>query len=411
MKILFVTPYPLSRIRIRSYSFVSQLMKSHDVTVVSLYSTAREQADVEALRQEGMDIIAIKDSRMQKALRVLTALGSELPLQVAFDASPVLRSTIDKLIKSKKFDILHIEFVRTLGALPETLPMPTVWDAVDCISQLYAYGADFGVTPMMRMLGRSEARKVRAYESKQLGRFGHILVTSERDRQGLLAAVSNDLSMADKSKAEIIVLPHSVDQQYFRRYSGSRHPATLIFSGKMSFHANIAGALHLVKNIMPRIWRQRPDIRLIIAGSNPPSVIQKMARDPRIEVTGYVQDLRPYIEQAMVAVSPLPYAVGIQNKVLEAMASGTPVVCSSCAVAGLQAREGQDILVADDPEFFASAVLRLLDDRQLWERISENGLMYVTTNHNNEGVMNRLLAVYASAMQRMPQLATSDTIV
>jgi glycosyltransferase involved in cell wall biosynthesis len=285
-----------------------------------------------------------------------------------------------------------------------------VWDAVDCISQLYEYGASFGVTPMMRVLGHSEARRVQAYERKQLLRFHHILVTSERDRQGLLALVQDNLSIPGRPIAEVVVLPHSVDQRYFQRYTGSRHPTMLVFSGKMSFHANVAGALHLVKDIMPHIWRQRPDVQLVIAGSNPPAVVQKMARDPRIKVTGYVEDLRPYIAQAMVAVSPLPYAVGIQNKVLEAMALGTPVVCSSCAVAGLQAREGQDLLVADDLVLFANYVLQLLDDCQLWEQISENGVSYVTTHHNSEGVMKALLVVYTSAMQHVVQSATFDSV-
>src|ERR1051326_1151129 len=131
MRILFVTPYPLSRIRVRSYSFVSQLVKHHEVMVVSLCSTKREQADVEKLRQEGLNVIAIEDSRAQKAVRVLAALRGDLPLQVAFDASPGLKATVAALIASKEFDVLHVECVRLLGALPESLPIPTVWDAVD----------------------------------------------------------------------------------------------------------------------------------------------------------------------------------------------------------------------------------------------------------------------------------------
>ncbi len=400
MHILFVTPYPLSRIRVRSYNFATQLMKRHDVTVVSLCSTKREQADVRTLQREGMHVIAVKDSLFMKALRVLSALGRELPLQVAFDAAPALRATIEELIAVNQFDIVHVESVRLLAALPEVLPVPTVWDAVDCISQLYAYGASFGATPMMRLLGYREAQRLKAYERKQLQRFQYILVTSERDRQGLLNLAKDHHNTADNHIAEVIVLPHSVDQHYFQRNPGVRHPATLFFSGKMSFHANVAGALQLVKQIMPCIWRQRADVHLIIAGSKPPAVVQRLARDPRIKVTGYVDDLRPYIAQATIAVSPLPYAVGIQNKMLEAMALGTPVVCSSCAAAGLQVRAGQDVLVADDPELFADAVLRLLDDHCLWDQLAENGVAYVAARHNNEGMVKALLSVYSQAIQK-----------
>ncbi len=168
----------------------------------------------------------------------------------------------------------------------------------------------------------------------------------------------------------------------------------------MSFHANVAGVINLVERIMPRIWKQRPKVQLIIAGSNPPLKVRRLARDPRIKVTGYVPDLRPYITCAQVAVSPLPYAVGIQNKVLEAMALGTPVVASSSASAGLQVTPGCDLLVADEPEAFAAAVLHLLDDHALWNKLVEGGLAYIATYHKWEAILGQLNAVYARAMNK-----------
>jgi len=270
--------------------------------------------------------------------------------------------------------------------------VPVIWDAVDCISRLYEQGADFGATPMLRGIGAIEARRTRAYERIQLARFRHVLVTSERDRQALLAIAK------DTNSAEITVLPHGVDQEYCRPYNGERHPETLVFSGKMSFHANIAGVLHLAEAIMPLIWQKRPGVRLIIAGSNPPASVRRLAQDERIEVTGYVADMRPYIEQAQIAVCPLPYAVGIQNKILEAMALGTPVVASSCAAGGLITTTDQHLLIADQPAEFATAVLQLLDDTNQWTRLSQKGLEYIATYHNWTQIVERLTAIYASAL-------------
>lgn len=400
MRILFVAPYPLSRIRCRSYGFVQQLAIVHEVTVLVLCSNAHEALDVQMLQHEGMMITAIIDTLPWKMLRSLHALCTGLPLQVAFDAAPALRSVLRALLASGDFDLLHVEFIRALGVLPDILPIPTVWDAVDCISQLYAYGAHWGATPLMRFLGSLEARRVREYERRQLWRFHDVLVTSERDRSALLAIAAGDRAPTGKTLAEITVLPHGIDQIYFQPYTGERKAQTLVFSGKMSFHANIAAALLLAEQIMPRIWQEQPDVQLVIAGSSPPACVQRLARIARITVTGYVDDLRPWLGQARIAVCPLPYAVGIQSKLLEAMACGTPVVASTQAAAGLLAYPQPHLLVADTPDAFAAAVLRLLDDPVLWTAIAENGLSYVATQHNWEQIIRQLTRVYERAVQR-----------
>jgi glycosyltransferase involved in cell wall biosynthesis len=198
------------------------------------------------------------------------------------------------------------------------------------------------------------------------------------------------------------VLPHGIDQDYFKPSQTERSPETLLFSGKMSFHANIAAVLLLVKEIMPLIWQARPGVRLIIAGSNPPAKIRHLARNRLVEITGYQPDLRPFIEQAQIAVCPLPYAVGIQNKILEAMALGTPIVASSQAAAGLQVRANHDLLIADSPRDFAEAVLHLLADRQLWTKLAMNGQEYIARQHNWQKITQQLNTVYAGVVSALP---------
>jgi glycosyltransferase involved in cell wall biosynthesis len=288
---------------------------------------------------------------------------------------------------------------------------------VDCISHLYELGARAGATAMMRTIGMIEAQRVRVYEQAQLRRFAHVLVTSEQERQRLLYLLdwdcNNDCNncrewegnkgsrmglQRQNQNQHVAVVPNGVDQSYFTAYHGPRQAETLVFSGKMSYHANVAAALYLVEHILPRIWRKRPSVRLVLAGCDPPRILRRLSRNPRIELTGYVPDLRPYIAQAQVAVCPLPYAVGIQNKVLEALALGTPVVASPCAIAGLQAVAGRDFLVADHPDAFALAVLHLLDSQPLRQRLASCGLDYVATNHNWESLIQKLTAVYRQAL-------------
>jgi glycosyltransferase involved in cell wall biosynthesis len=134
----------------------------------------------------------------------------------------------------------------------------------------------------------------------------------------------------------------------------------------MSYHANVTAASHLIQDIMPRIWKHRPEVKLLIAGKNPPRSLVELAASarkhepvsrrpavastPAVTVTGSVPDMRPYLNRATISVAPLLYGAGIQNKVLEAMACATPVVASPRAVSALSAQGWRDIVVADDPE-------------------------------------------------------------
>lgn len=399
MRVLFIVPYALSHIRTRSYNLVRYLAKQHDITVLTLCSNEREVEEMQELKQEGIVITAILEKRSRQFLRSVRAIGTKRPLQVVFGASPRLREAIDTQVASRQFDVLHIEALRSLQALPDNLPIPVIWDEVDCMSQSYELGAQFGATPMLRIIGHMEAKRIRPFEQLQLQLFHHVLVVSERDRQALLeVAQDSSYTKSERRLAKIMVLPNGVDRNYFRPYSGVRQPGTLVFSGTMSFHANVASSLILAEQIMPHIWKHQPDTRLVIVGSKPPAKVLRLGHDPRIKVTGFVPDMRPYIAQAQVAVCPLPYATGMQNKILEAMALGTPVVTSSSGSAGLQAVPGQDFLVNDEPEAFAASVLKLIDDQVLWSEISKRGQAYVTNYHNWEDIVEQLTSIYHQAI-------------
>jgi glycosyltransferase involved in cell wall biosynthesis len=202
-----------------------------------------------------------------------------------------------------------------------------------------------------------------------------------------------------QNPSELSVLPNGVDLEYFHpRAEIQRDPQTILFSGKMSYHANISMAKYLVEEIMPRIWKIRPAARLYIVGKDPAPAIQKMAQNPLITVTGTVDDIRPFLWRATVSVVPLLYGAGIQNKILEAMATGTPVVTTCQALSALQAQPGKDLLVSDDPDGFAQAVLQLIANRDLQQQIGEAGGVYVRTFHRWEATASRLVNIYRQAL-------------
>jgi polysaccharide biosynthesis protein PslH len=241
---------------------------------------------------------------------------------------------------------------------------------------------------------RFELSRTRRAEGDLACRFDHMLVTAPSDRNALLGLVP-----LGKSPSEISVLPNGVDLEYFHPSAEfQRDPETIIFSGKMSYHANISMAKYLVKEIMPRIWKFRPAVRLYIVGKDPAPAIKKMTRNPLITVTGTVDDIRPYLWRAAVSVVPLLYGAGIQNKILEAMATGTPVVTTCQALSALQAQPGKDLFVSDDPDGFSQAVLQLIANRELQQKTGDAGVTYVRTFHSWASIASQLVNIYQQTL-------------
>ena len=165
----------------------------------------------------------------------------------------------------------------------------------------------------------------------------------------------------------------------------------------MSYHANEAAARRLALDVMPRVWQRRPDARLVLAGKDPSPALQALAESSRVEVTGYVPDMAAVMAQATVLAAPLVYAAGIQNKVLEAMARGVPVVTSASACAALDAVVDRDLVAADDDGQYAEAIVRLLDDRPLRNAVGAAGRIHVERHHDWDVLARALMQVYGHA--------------
>lgn len=403
MRILFVTPYPPSRIRVRGYGFLSQLQKQHEVTVVAQCASEREQADAETLRKQGFEVVEVPASRQQAILRSGLLLFSTLPLQVAYARSAAFTRTVQRLWLQRSFDIIHVEHLRGIASM-EVLARthPLVWDAVDCISLLSKHAMTAGPAFSVRAVARLEYKRTQRYEARMLNQLSYVVVTSRNDREAMIAlrrVSPQDLASSDDALGSgIRVLPNGVDLAYFQPLAQERRRFNLVFSGKMSYHANVATAFYLCKQIMPLIWQQQPGATLTIVGSNPPKAVQELASDPRVEVTGYVDDMRPYVGRAEIMLSPMVYSVGIQNKVLEAMALGTPVIVAAQAAAALDALPGRDLLVANSAREFAESALRLMNDAVLRAELSQRGRAYVEQRHDWQDVTNRLVDVYQQAL-------------
>ena len=393
MKIAYLVPYVPNQIRTRSFNLISSLTElGHVVDVFTLGSNDVDVRDAGLLKANC--IYYEHQSLWRSLFNAALAVPSNRPLQSVYSWNPKLAAQLKTQLS--EYDVLQVEHLRgaEYGAfIKSQVPsMPVVWDSVDCISHLFKQASSQSRSAFGKFVTRFELSRTRNAEGRFVGAFDHVLVTSATDKNALL-----DLVPKDVNAAPIAVLSNGVDQDYFRVNAGiERDPDTLVFSGKMSYHANVSMVMYLLNEIMPRLWEKRSSVRLVVVGKDPPASIRKMADSARVVVTGTVDDIRPYLWKAVAAVVPLVYGAGVQNKILEAMATATPVITNSRALTSLAATPGKELLVADSAEEFARSVLQLIEDPDLQKNVGAAGLEYVRTHHSWKESARKLVDIYAS---------------
>jgi sugar transferase (PEP-CTERM/EpsH1 system associated) len=407
MDILYIVPYVPNLIRVRPYNLIRSLTeRGHRVTVMTLSN--HEEEDVRNLEGLCHRVYAYDLPTWRSLFNAFTALPTDLPLQASYCWQPELANHSTEFFingnEKALYDVIHIEHLR--GAryglhlnqhlTKLNLQVPIIWDSVDCITHLFDQAVERSEKTMSRWVTRFDLERTRRYERFLVKQFDRVLVTSQVDRQAFLA-----LSSKDQSPPEIAVLPNGVDLSYFKPQEDlTREEASLVVSGKMSYHANVTMVLHLVNEIMPLVWERKPEVNLWIAGKDPAKEILALAQDPAITVTGAVDDLRPYLQTATIAVAPIQYGAGIQNKVLEAMACGTPVLSTSKAISALEVHPGRDLLAVEEPYEFAESTLSLLEDREEQRKLGAAGRRYVEQHHNWYHVAAQLEEIYQSAINK-----------
>lgn len=407
MKILFIVPYVPNLVRIRSYSFIKFLAaRGHSIHLATLWTGEQEKADLEEIRHYCQQVTALPLPRWRSLLNCLLAVPTNIPLQYVYCWQPTLAQQLESAINpasnGEKFDVIHIEHLR--GAKygqtildhhnqGSGLP-PIIWDSVDCISLLFRYTANENQDLFTRFITTFDLNRTAQYEAKLIRRYTRTIVTSPKDRDALIKL------QPGAPEERLSVISQGVDLEYFTPQEIlPRQSATLVMSGKMSYHANVAMAQTLVEEILPLVWARRPEVELVIVGKDPPPAVRDYGHDPRIHVTGTVPDIRPFLQKATISVAPLRYGVGVQNKVLEAMACGTPVVTTPQVLTSITAVPGESLMIGDTRQGFAQAIFTLLDDPERRANIGAAGRQYVADTHTWNAIVGRLEVVYQSAVE------------
>ena len=407
MRILFVTPYVPSLIRVRPFNFIKQLSRRHEVTLISLAQNDPSERDaVEQVQEYCERVYTLPLAKARSLVRCCRRLLTSMPLQAAYTELPRARDIVARAAESGGFDVLHVEHVRGAHLAESVRSLPRVYDSVDCITRLLKQRLADRCGALQRALSYGELLKMRSYEPKVAAAFDSIVITSEHDKRALeylirrFAAWSDPSCAAGVGASPIAVVRNGVDSDYFQPMAAQIQPASIVFSGKMGYFANVSAVLRFYGEVFPHIRQKRPDARFKIVGSDPPDAVRRLARDPAVEVTGYVPDIRPYLASAEVVVCPLTAGVGVQNKVLEAMAMAKPVVATSIACKGIRdAVNGRYLIRADASEQMADAVLSLIGNPEQGRRLGECARRFVMAGCSWKAAVERLEDVYAMTIE------------
>jgi polysaccharide biosynthesis protein PslH len=390
MRILYIChrfPFPPNRGgKIRPFQMIRHLSQQHEVTVASLAFTQEELDAGAGLSEHCSEIIAEILPNATRWPQAVTALAGSTPSSVAYFRSNRLRARVEAAWRQKRYDavMVHCAFVAqySLG-LRDGL---RILDYGDMDSAKWSDYAEHRSFPLS--LGYAiESRKLRRYEREMAKQFDRITVTTQGEKE--------EFKTLGVPKP-CTVIPNGVDGNFFQpaKMGGGTKP-NIVFLGRMDYFPNIDGVLWFVREVYPEIRRAMPSVELQIVGADPAKEILCLRSSPGVTVTGFVKDVRPYLTEAAVAIAPLRIARGTQNKILECMAAGIPVVSTPQAAKGIQAIAGEHIVVADGAQETSRSVLALLNDRDRRVKLATAARTQVERAHCWPESMRILDSVFA----------------
>jgi len=378
MKILYLShkiPYPPNRGgKIRPFYTIAHLSTQHSIVVACLVESKNEFEYLEPLQKICAGVQAILLPTVTSILRTPWYLFTRKPFTLPYFYSPKLKKVIDDLLEKESFDLIIVHSSSMAQYVIQYSGIPKIMDFVDVDSdkwRQYSLSTKFPFSLIYHL----EWLRLKKYEIAIAKSFTHCIFTSKFEEEIFKTYINN-------TQIPISIIPNGVDFEYFKPTTQSYTPNTLIFTGKMDYLPNVDGVLYFYQNILPMIREKIPEVKFYIVGLNPTKAVQKLAQDKNVIVTGYVKDIRPYLQKASVCVVPLRIARGIQNKILEAMAMGLPVVTTSKAFEGVNATVNQDLFVEDNPNEFANRTIELLKSAELRNKVSLQARKKVIETHN-----------------------------
>lgn len=367
--------------RVSPANLIRNLSRRHEVHLIALTRGGESKEQSEWPREYCQSFaIFHSDEGIRARMRALTS---------APDSS--LTRLVDDTVAKVRPDVLHLEgggLAPLLGSLSRKVP--AVLSVHDSRALRFEEFARFTTVRWQQFRLKLLAIIARSHERRWFHYADRVVVTSPFDAEGLSGSVSAGL---------ISVIPYGVDLEYYARCQ-AQETGRIVFTGNMSWPPNVDAAEHFARDIMPAIRSKVPDASFWIVGASPSARVQNLASIEGVHVTGTVDDIRPSIWSAAVYASPLRFGLGVKNKILEAMASGAPIVATSRSLSGTPLIDGRHALVANDAARFAESVVRLLSDHELREALAHEARRLAEVEYSWDSITSEFEELYRAILAR-----------
>jgi sugar transferase (PEP-CTERM/EpsH1 system associated) len=394
MNILYLChrfPFPPKRGgKIRPFNMIRHLSATgHRVTVCSLARSPEEAREGQGLADYCVGFEMGHVSEPWQMLRMVVRLPVTTPSSMGYFFSPELKRAVDELLASKQWDLIFVHCSSVAQYVEHVQDVPKILDFGDMDSQKWLEYANYKPFPLS-MGYRFEGAKMLAAEKRLARRFDLCTATTRAERETLDGYGTG---------APTDWFANGVDAEFFSPGDEPYEVDTISFIGRMDYYPNQECMQRFCDEIWPLVRQRHAQMKLLIVGADPSPAMRRLGDLPGVTVTGSVPDVRPFVRRSALMVAPLAIARGTQNKILEAMAMGVPVVTSSIAAGGVDAASPEHLLVADSPADCAEAIFRIVESPAERERLALAGRARMLSHHAWPRSMQRLDAIIDKGMQ------------
>jgi sugar transferase (PEP-CTERM/EpsH1 system associated) len=394
VKLLIITsrvPWPLEKgDKLRIYHQIRELSREHEIVLCALNDAPLHSKAKEELLKYCREVHVFQLSKLEIGMNLLRCLFSRIPMQVGYFWSARLQSQLNAFIHRAQPDCIYCQLIRTSEYVRHHTHIPKVLDYMDVFSKGVQRRIQ-KVSFLQRFIFRMEWKRLLRYEAEIFSVFDQCCIISEQDR-----------NLLPVSEAErIAVIPNGVDTDYFHPQQQVRK-YDILFNGNMNYPPNVESAKILVQEILPLVLRQRPETSVLISGANPSPAVRALA-SKHVTITGWVEDVRTSFAHSRMLVAPMQSSIGLQNKLLEAMAMQMPCITTTLSNNALKATPEKQILIADNPEAFAKQILLLLEYPENANKIAAAGHAFIKEKYTWASSVKQLSALFTKAINRTIQ--------
>jgi polysaccharide biosynthesis protein PslH len=344
--------------KIRSYNILRELARRHSVTFFSFYGAHASDLHPELKNVFDRVVCLPLSLPAPKSSAEMLDYGARLlsrePYGITKYCRPEVRRRLSELLQQENYDVILCDFMVAAGVIPWDSPTPKVLFTHNVEATIWRRHYQVATDPLWKAISWLEWRKMEAAELRYLRLADRVLTVSDTDRDAFAAFL-------DPNK--LTVIPTGVDVDYFQPIFAEETQDSLVFTGSMDWLPNEDAIIYFVDAILPLIKEQCPEISLEVVGRSPSRKLQALAETEKsIQLTGWVEDIRPFVARGSICIVPLRIGGGTRLKIFEAMAMGKAVVSTSIGAEGLPVHSGENIVLADRPKLFADSVISLLRD-------------------------------------------------